>query len=61
MRCVPKRDACIAVLVLAVLTAVSFSPEALAQAVNIPLQLEQGASGVILTINVGINGAAPRP
>jgi outer membrane autotransporter protein len=32
-----------------------------AQSVDIPLQLEQGNGAVILTINVGINGAAPRP
>lgn len=37
------------------------TPQAEAQSVNIPLQYEQGASGLILTINVGINGAAPRP
>lgn len=59
MRCVLKRDACSAVLALTVLTA-GFSPKAIAQSVNIPLQLEQAADGVVLTINVGINGAAPR-
>jgi uncharacterized protein with beta-barrel porin domain len=33
----------------------------MAQSVNIPLQLEQAADGVILTINVGINGGPARP
>jgi autotransporter-associated beta strand protein len=61
MRCALKKAAVFAALGLAALTAPCLSPEAIAQTVNIPLQLEQGATGVILTINVGINGAAPRP
>jgi hypothetical protein len=61
MRCVLKRDACIAVLVLEILLSFCLAPEAMAQSVNIPLQLEQAADGVILTINVGINGGPARP
>ena len=57
MRCVLKRDACSAVLALTVLTA-GFSPKAIAQSVNIPLQLEQAADGVVLTIP-GPSGAPP--
>jgi autotransporter-associated beta strand protein len=37
------------------------SPPATAQSVNIPLQLERANDGVILTINVGINGGPARP
>ena len=61
MRCVLKRDACIAVLVLGILPGFCLTPEALAQSLNIPLQLEQAADGVILTVNVGINGGPARP
>lgn len=61
MRCVPKMAAVFAALVLVALTAFCFSPEAIAQSLNIPLQLEQAADGVILTINVGINGGPARP
>ncbi len=32
-----------------------------AQSVDIPLNLDQGSGGVILTVNVGIGAAAPRP
>jgi autotransporter-associated beta strand protein len=38
-----------------------FVPQATAQSVNIPLQYEAGGNGLILTINVGINGGAARP
>jgi hypothetical protein len=61
MRCVLKRDACIAVFVLGFLPGVWLPPSAMAQSFNIPLQLEQAADGVILTINVGINGRPARP
>ncbi|CAN2536236.1 hypothetical+protein [Methylocapsa aurea] len=39
----------------------AFIPAASAQSVDIPLQLAQAKTGVILTINVGIGGQAPRP
>ena len=47
--------------VLGLLLGLSMTPAALAQSLDIPLQYEQGASGLILTINVGINGATQRP
>jgi hypothetical protein len=49
-----------AALVLVALTAFCFSPETIAQSLNIPPQLAQAADGVILTINVGINGGPAR-
>src|ERR1700751_6413241 len=62
MSCTLKKCARPAVLSLALwIACICLAPEALAQSLDIPLQLEQGNSGVILTINVGINGAAPRP
>jgi outer membrane autotransporter protein len=62
MSCTLKKCARLAVFALALWAAcICLAPAAIAQSLDIPLQLEQGASGVILTINVGINGAAPRP
>jgi hypothetical protein len=62
MSCTLRKCARPAVLSLALwIACICLAPEALAQSLDIPLQLEQGNSGVILTINVGINGAAPRP
>ena len=47
--------------VLLALAIASAATGAMAQSVNIPLQLEEGSSGVVLIINVGIDGQAPRP
>ena len=41
--------------------AVCFAPPVLAQSLDIPLQLARANDGVILTINVGINGGPARP
>lgn len=62
MRCVRSEHAW-RVLAAGVLSAAGlcFAPPVLAQSVDIPLQLARANDGVILTINVGINGGAPRP
>jgi hypothetical protein len=62
MRCVRSEHAWRA-LAAGVLSSVGvcFAPPVLAQSINIPLQLERANDGVILTINVGINGGPARP
>lgn len=67
MCCAPKTHIGVAAraifaLILGLSAFVFFSaPHALAQSVNIPLQYAVGSNGLILTINIGINGAGPRP
>lgn len=62
MRCVWNEHAW-RVLAVGVLSAgaTCLAPPVLAQSINIPLQLERANDGVILTINVGINGGPARP
>lgn len=62
MRCVGSERAWRVLAALVVcLGGLCLSDAALAQSLDIPLQLQNAQTGVILTINVGINGGVARP